>query len=130
MAWEHFRHGADIGVRGIGTTIDAAFEGAAVALTAVVSTMPSDLAVNLCTAVGGLITDSTLFYDDVDNQPQSINLCDFFANGDIIVTRESQDPTDVVPHATKILRTDTHTMIPPFVTADFEIIDQLLGITP
>ncbi len=30
----------------------------------------------------------------------------------------------------KILRTDTHTMIPPFVTADFEIIDQLLGITP
>ena len=37
MAWEHFRHGADIGVRGIGATIGAAFEEAAVALTAVVT---------------------------------------------------------------------------------------------
>ena len=30
MAWEHFQHGADIGVRGIGPTIDAAFADAAV----------------------------------------------------------------------------------------------------
>ncbi len=34
--WEHFRHGADIGVRGIGPTLEAAFEQAALALTAVV----------------------------------------------------------------------------------------------
>lgn len=43
MAWEHFQHGADIGVRGIGPTIDAAFADAAVALTAVV-TDPSGVA--------------------------------------------------------------------------------------
>lgn len=35
--WEHFEHGADIGVRGIGTTMAAAFEQAALALTAVLT---------------------------------------------------------------------------------------------
>lgn len=35
--WEHFDHGADIGVRGFGPTRQAAFEQAAVALTAVVT---------------------------------------------------------------------------------------------
>ena len=34
--WTHFEHGADIGVRGFGPTIEAAFEEAARALTAVV----------------------------------------------------------------------------------------------
>jgi len=35
--WEHFDHGADIGVRGIGATPAEAFEQAALALTAVVA---------------------------------------------------------------------------------------------
>lgn len=30
--WEHFAHGADVGVRGIGPTREAAFEQAALAL--------------------------------------------------------------------------------------------------
>lgn len=34
--WTHFEHGADIGVRGFGPTIEAAFEEAARAMTAVV----------------------------------------------------------------------------------------------
>ncbi len=34
--WEHFEHQADIGVRGIGPTREAAFEQAALALTAVI----------------------------------------------------------------------------------------------
>ena len=34
--WEHFAHGADIGVRGIGATRGEAFEQAALALTAVI----------------------------------------------------------------------------------------------
>jgi SHS2 domain-containing protein len=37
VAWEHFRHGADIGVRGLGRTKADAFAEAAVALTAVVT---------------------------------------------------------------------------------------------
>jgi tRNA nucleotidyltransferase (CCA-adding enzyme) len=35
--WEHFDHGADIGVRGFGPTEAAAFEQAALALTAVIA---------------------------------------------------------------------------------------------
>ncbi|MBO1435999.1 archease [Meiothermus sp. CFH 77666] len=35
--WEHFYHQADVGVRGIGPTLDAAFEQVALALTAVVT---------------------------------------------------------------------------------------------
>ena len=35
--WEHFSHGADIGVRGMGETPERAFEEAARALTAVVT---------------------------------------------------------------------------------------------
>lgn len=34
--WEHFPHQADIGVRGIGPTMDIAFEQAAAAMTAVI----------------------------------------------------------------------------------------------
>ncbi len=36
-SWEHFSHGSDIGVRGIGSSAEEAFEQAAVALTAVVA---------------------------------------------------------------------------------------------
>ena len=35
--WEHFEHGADIGVRGYGASVAEAFEQAALALTAVVA---------------------------------------------------------------------------------------------
>jgi len=37
MPWEHFRHGADIGVRGTGASRHEAFEQVALALTAVVT---------------------------------------------------------------------------------------------
>jgi SHS2 domain-containing protein len=48
--WEHFAHGADIGVRGFGATKAAAFEQAALALTGVVtdvSTVASQEAVEI-----------------------------------------------------------------------------------
>ena len=35
--WEHYEHGADIGVRGFGATKAEAFEQAALAMTAVVA---------------------------------------------------------------------------------------------
>lgn len=35
--WEHFPHGADVGLRGRGESLDRAFEQAAIALTAVVT---------------------------------------------------------------------------------------------
>ena len=42
-SWEHFPHQADIGVRGIGTTKEAAFEQVGLALTAVM-TEPTSVA--------------------------------------------------------------------------------------
>ena len=40
-AWEHFAHGADAGVRGIGPTKEAAFEQIALALTGVITDLKS-----------------------------------------------------------------------------------------
>jgi len=37
VRWEHFPHEADVGVRGLGTTLEQAFEQAALALTAVIT---------------------------------------------------------------------------------------------
>ena len=37
MHWEHFRHGADAGIRGIGASRGEAFEQVALALTAIVT---------------------------------------------------------------------------------------------
>jgi len=37
VGWQHFDHGADIGVRGVGVTRAQAFEQAALALTAIVA---------------------------------------------------------------------------------------------
>ena len=48
--WEHFGHAADIGVRGIGPTKEAAFEQIALALTGVVTDLTSvrpDVAVRI-----------------------------------------------------------------------------------
>jgi tRNA nucleotidyltransferase (CCA-adding enzyme) len=36
-SWEHFPHVADVGIRGFGPTLEAAFEQAAIAMTAVVT---------------------------------------------------------------------------------------------
>ena len=41
--WEHFSHQADVGVRGIGSMLEEAFEQAAMALTAVIAD-PSEVA--------------------------------------------------------------------------------------
>jgi tRNA nucleotidyltransferase (CCA-adding enzyme) len=40
LGWEHFAHGADIGVRGHGPSLEEAFEQAALALAAVVTEVP------------------------------------------------------------------------------------------
>jgi SHS2 domain-containing protein len=39
--WQHFEHGADIGIRGIGHTLAQAFEQAALALSAVITDVHS-----------------------------------------------------------------------------------------
>jgi SHS2 domain-containing protein len=61
--WEHFTHGADIGVRGIGASKEAAFEQAAAALTAVVTDLPS-VAARECVAVECAAPDDELLLAD------------------------------------------------------------------
>jgi len=39
--WEHFSHQADMGIRGFGPTLESAFEQAAAALTAVITSLDS-----------------------------------------------------------------------------------------
>ena len=57
--WEHFDHGADIGVRGHGSTRAAAFEQAALALTAVV-TDPTAVAARQCVPIACEAADDGL----------------------------------------------------------------------
>lgn len=62
-SWEHFSHQADMGVRGIGSTKQAAFEGAGLALTAVItdpgSVVPTQAVPIVCEAPD----DELLFVD-------------------------------------------------------------------
>ena len=48
--WEHFPHGADVGVRGMGSSKERAFAQAAVALTAVI-TEPASIAAKECVEI-------------------------------------------------------------------------------
>lgn len=61
--WEHFPHGADIGVRGIGRTRDEAFEQAALALTAVM-TDPAQVQPNETVAIACEAPDDELLLAD------------------------------------------------------------------
>ena len=61
--WEHFTHGADIGVRGIGTTREEAFEQAAIALVAVI-TDPALVVARLEIVVECEATDSEVLLVD------------------------------------------------------------------
>ena len=63
MPWEHFPHGADIGVRGIGATREEAFEQAALALTAVV-TDPSRVEGKLAVQIAREAPDDELLLAD------------------------------------------------------------------
>jgi tRNA nucleotidyltransferase (CCA-adding enzyme) len=61
--WEHFAHEADIGVRGIGTSKEAAFEQAAVALTAAIVD-PEELAAEQAVEIACEAPDDELLLVD------------------------------------------------------------------
>ena len=63
MIWEHFAHGADIGVRGVGTTKGEAFEQAALALTAVL-TDPDAVAARIAVDIRSEAPDDELLLVD------------------------------------------------------------------
>ena len=61
--WEHFAHDADIGVRGIGPTLESAFEQAAFALMAVVGDPATVAATTFIALSCKASTDEDLLYD-------------------------------------------------------------------
>lgn len=61
--WEHFQHQADVGVRGIGSTREAAFAQAAIAMMAVV-TDPASVLVREAVAVTCQAPDDALLLAD------------------------------------------------------------------
>lgn len=63
QTWEHFSHGADIGVRGYGETEANAFENAALALTAVICDINDVSAQNLIEINCEAPDDELLFAD-------------------------------------------------------------------
>jgi tRNA nucleotidyltransferase (CCA-adding enzyme) len=63
MPWEHFAHDADIGVRGIGPTRSAAFEQAALALTAAI-TDPAGIADKMAVEIRCEAPDDELLLAD------------------------------------------------------------------
>jgi SHS2 domain-containing protein len=63
MTWEHFPHGADIGVRGVGATRAQAFAEAALALVAVVSD-PARIAVTTAVEIRCAAPDDELLLAD------------------------------------------------------------------
>lgn len=64
--WEHFPHGADMGIRGVGPTPEAAFVQAALAMTAII-TDPDDVQAREEIAVECQAPElEDLFYDWID----------------------------------------------------------------
>jgi SHS2 domain-containing protein len=61
--WEHFAHGADVGVRGVGPTKEAAFEQAALALTGVITNPGVVRAVETVTIACEAPSDELLLVD-------------------------------------------------------------------
>ncbi len=61
--WEHFEHGADIGVRGFGHSLAEAFSQGALALTAVITDLESVAAVETVEVSCSAPDDELLFAD-------------------------------------------------------------------
>lgn len=64
--WEHFPHGADIGIRGVGPTMASAFEQVALALTAVLTDPGSVASKEVVELACEASTADELLYDWID----------------------------------------------------------------
>ncbi len=65
--WEHFEHGADIGIRGIAPTLEQAFEQTAVAMTAVI-TNPDQVSATKAVSIRCEAPDNELLLVDWINE--------------------------------------------------------------
>ena len=103
--WEHYEHGADIGVRGFGATKESAFEQAALALTAVVAS-PARIEprehVSLCCAAPDdelLLAEwlNAVVYE-MDSRRMLFGRFRVHLDGHRVVAEAWGEPTDVARH--------------------------------
>jgi len=103
--WEHFSHQADIGVRGIGSSKEAAFEQAGLALTAVITNpatlKPTSPVTVLCQAP----SDELLFVDwlnaivyEMATRKMLFGEFDVHIEGDRLQGNLRGEPVDVARH--------------------------------
>lgn len=105
MIWDHFAHGADIGVRGTGKTLEEAFAEAALALTAVV-TDPGEVAPRTAIEVRCTAPDAELLLADWLNalvyematRDMLFSRFDVRIDGDALVAKAWGEPVDRVRH--------------------------------
>lgn len=103
--WEHFAHGADIGVRGVGRTPAQAFEQAAAALTAVI-TDPATVAAHTPVDVACEAPDMELLLADWLNalvyemqvRKMLFGRFDVSIDGTRLAARAWGEPVDVTRH--------------------------------
>jgi SHS2 domain-containing protein len=105
LIWDHFAHGADIGVRGTGKTLEEAFAEAALALTAVV-TDPGEVAPRTAIEVRCTAPDAELLLADWLNalvyematRDMLFSRFDVRIDGDALVAKAWGEPVDRVRH--------------------------------
>jgi SHS2 domain-containing protein len=104
--WEHFAHGADIGIRGFGATPDEAFARAALALTAVV-TDPSLVRQDAPVRIECRVPDRELLFFEWLNslvfhmatRRMLFSRFDVRLEGDALIADAWGEPVDVARHA-------------------------------
>jgi SHS2 domain-containing protein len=104
--WEHFAHGADIGIRGYGATPDEAFARAALALTAVV-TDPSQVRPDASVRIECRMPDRELLLFEWLNslvfhmatRHMLFSRFDVRLEGDALIADAWGEPVDVARHA-------------------------------
>jgi SHS2 domain-containing protein len=104
-SWEHFPHQADIGVRGIGSTKEAAFESAAQALTAVITDLESVAPIQSVPIVCEAPDDELLLVDwlnalvyEMATRRMLFSRFDVCVNGHSLQATAWGEPIDVARH--------------------------------
>ena len=103
--WEHFPHGADIGIRGVGPTMSSAFEQVALALTAVLTDPSSVASKEVVELACEASTPDELLYDWIDVLIYEMSVramvfgnFDVRIDGDRLVARAHGEAVDRIHH--------------------------------
>jgi SHS2 domain-containing protein len=117
--WEHFPHGADVGIRGVGRTMAEAFSQAGAALTSTVCELESIRPLDVREVACHAPTSELLFVDWINAIVYSMAtermiFCQFDVrlDGDDLHARLTGEPIDPVRHEPAVeVKGATHTLL-------------------